>query len=303
MPDFMLVSDFKPAGDQPQAIAQLRDGLEQGMRQQTLLGATATGKTFSIASVIEQIQRPALVLAHNKTLAAQLYTEFKEFFPHNAVAYFVSYYDYYQPEAYVPQRDLYIEKDASINDEIDRLRLAATQALATRRDTIVVASVSCIYNIGPPQDWAGSRLTLRTGEMNPRNRILHHLVGIHYERNDLEVAPGRFRVRGDTLEIWPAYEEQVYRVELWGDDVERITRVHALTGEVLDTRDELEIFPAKHFITPEESRDEALERIDNKTFGICDSCGKPIPKGRLSAKPHARFCITCLDQQEQGGGF
>jgi excinuclease ABC subunit B len=241
MPDFMLVSDFKPTGDQPQAIAQLRDGLEQGMRQQTLLGATATGKTFSIAAVIEQVQRPTLVLAHNKTLAAQLYTEFREFFPHNAVAYFVSYYDYYQPEAYVPQRDLYIEKDASINDEIDRLRLAATQALATRRDTIVVASVSCIYNIGPPQDWTGSRLALRTGEMNPRNRILHHLVDIHYERNDLEVAPGRFRVRGDTLEIWPAYEEQVYRVELWGDNVERITRVHALTGEVLDTRDELEI--------------------------------------------------------------
>ncbi len=262
MPDFMLVSDFKPTGDQPQAIAQLRDGLEQGMRQQTLLGATATGKTFSIAAVIEQVQRPTLVLAHNKTLAAQLYTEFREFFPHNAVAYFVSYYDYYQPEAYVPQRDLYIEKDASINDEIDRLRLAATQALATRRDTIVVASVSCIYNIGPPQDWTASRLALRTGEMNPRNRILHHLVDIHYERNDLEVAPGRFRVRGDTLEIWPAYEEQVYRVELWGDNVERITRVHALTGEVLDTRDELEIYPAKHFITPEESRDEALERIE-----------------------------------------
>ncbi len=262
MPDFVLVSDFKPTGDQPQAIAQLRDGLEQGMRQQTLLGATATGKTFSIAAVIEQVQRPTLVLAHNKTLAAQLYTEFREFFPHNAVAYFVSYYDYYQPEAYVPQRDLYIEKDASINDEIDRLRLAATQALATRRDTIVVASVSCIYNIGPPQDWTGSRLALRTGEMNPRNRILHHLVDIHYERNDLEVAPGRFRVRGDTLEIWPAYEEQVYRVELWGDNVERITRVHALTGEVLDTRDELEIYPAKHFITPEESRDEALERIE-----------------------------------------
>jgi excinuclease ABC subunit B len=264
MPEFKLVSDFRPTGDQPQAIDKLCEGLEQGMRHQTLLGATATGKTFTIAAVIERIQRPTLVLAHNKTLAAQLYSEFKEFFPENAVAYFVSYYDYYQPEAYVPQRDLYIEKDASINDEIDRLRLAATQALATRRDTIVVASVSCIYNIGPPQDWTGSRLTLRSGELNPRNRILHHLVGIHYERNDLEVAPGRFRVRGDTLEIWPAYEEQVYRVELWGDEVERITRVNALTGEVLETRDEVEIFPAKHFITPEEGRDEALHRIEEE---------------------------------------
>ncbi len=262
MPAFRLVSEFRPTGDQPEAITRLVDGLRQGMKHQTLLGATGTGKTFTIASVIEQVQRPTLVLAHNKTLAAQLYSEFKEFFPSNAVAYFVSYYDYYQPEAYVPQRDLYIEKDASINDEIDRLRLAATQALATRPDTIIVASVSCIYNIGPPQDWTSSRLTLQRGEINRRNRILHHLVNIHYERNDTALSPGTFRARGDTIEIWPAYAEQVYRVELWGDEVERITRVDPLTGEVLETLEQVEVFPAKHFITPEESRDEALRRIE-----------------------------------------
>ena len=262
MTEFKLVSDFEPTGDQPQAIAQLCDGLKQGMKHQTLLGATATGKTFAIASVIEQLQRPTLVLAHNKTLAAQLYSEFKDFFPDNAVAYFVSYYDYYQPEAYVPQRDLYIEKDAAINAEIDRLRLAATQALATRRDTIIVASVSCIYNIGPPQDWSNSRLTLCTGELNPRNRILHHLVNIHYERNDTALSPGKFRARGDTVEIWPAYAEQVFRVELWGEEIERITRVHTVTGEVLETVDQVEVFPAKHFITPEASRDEAFRLIE-----------------------------------------
>ena len=264
MPPFQLVSDFRPTGDQPQAISSLLDGLQKGQKHQTLLGATATGKTFTIASVIERVQRPTLILAHNKTLAAQLYAEFKDFFPHNAVAYFVSYYDYYQPEAYVPRHDLYIEKDASINEEIDRLRLAATQHLMTRRDTIVVASVSCIYNIGPPEGWGESKLVLQKGALYPRARILHHLVSIHYERNDIEVKPGWFRARGDTLEIWPAYDEQVYRVELWGDEIERITRVHSLTGEVLETVDEIEIFPAKHFITPEESLDEAIRRIEEE---------------------------------------
>jgi excinuclease ABC subunit B len=262
MPEFQLVSEFKPTGDQPQAIEQLVAGLERNTKHQTLLGATATGKTFTIASVIEQTQRPTLVLVHNKTLAAQLYTEFKEFFPNNAVAYFVSYYDYYQPEAYVPQHDLYIEKDASINQEIERLRLAATQALTTRRDTIIVASVSCIYNIGPPEGWEGSRLVLKKGETNPRKRILLHLVSIYYERNDVELRPGKFRVRGDTIEIWPAYDEYAFRIELWGNEIERITRVHPMTGEVLSTPDSIEIFPARHFITPEESRDEALQRIE-----------------------------------------
>jgi excinuclease ABC subunit B len=262
MPDFQLVSDFKPTGDQPEAIKQLLDGLQQGHKHQTLLGATGTGKTFTVASVIEQCKRPTLVLAHNKTLAAQLYTEFKDFFPNNAVAYFVSYYDYYQPEAYVPQYDLYIEKDASINEEIDRMRLSATQALATRQDTIIVASVSCIYNIGPPEGWSGSRLSLQKGTLQPRKRMLHHLVSIYYERNDADLSPGRFRARGDTVEIWPAYEENVYRVELWGDEIERITCVHPLTGEVLRAVESVDIFPAKHFVTPEESRDEALQRIE-----------------------------------------
>ena len=262
MPNFELVSDFKPTGDQPQAIEKLVDGLEKGMKHQTLLGATGTGKTFAIASVIEQVQRPTLVLAHNKTLAAQLYAEFKDFFPNNAVAYFVSYYDYYQPEAYVPQRDLYIEKDASINEEIDRLRLAATQALMTRRDAIIVASVSCIYNIGPPAGWSESRLAIKKGELSSRERILHHLVTIYYERNDTDLSPGKFRVRGDTLEIWPIYDEMAYRVELWGDEIERITRVHPLTGEVLRTMEDIEIFPAKHFVTPEESLEEAIARIE-----------------------------------------
>ncbi len=262
MPPFKLVSVFKPTGDQPQAIEALVRGLEQGYKHQTLLGATGTGKTFTIASVIERVQRPTLILAHNKTLAAQLYAEFKDFFPNNAVAYFVSYYDYYQPEAYVPRHDLYIEKDASINDEIDRLRLAATQALMTRRDVIVVASVSCIYNIGPPERWSENKLVFKKGELCPRIRILQHLVGIHYERNDLEIGPGKFRARGDTLEVWPAYDETAYRIELWGDEIERITRIVPLTGEVVATVDELEVFPAKHFITPEESLEEAIRRIE-----------------------------------------
>ncbi len=262
MPEFKLVSDFRPTGDQPQAIDALVAGLNQQMRHQTLLGATGTGKTFTIASVIERVQRPTLILAHNKTLAAQLYAEFRDFFPHSAVAYFVSYYDYYQPEAYVPRYDLYIEKDASINEEIDRLRLAATQALATRRDTIIVASVSCIYNIGPPEGWAGSRLVLQKGELNPRKRILHHLVTIHYERNDTSLGPGKFRARGDTIEIWPASTETAYRVELFGNEIDRITSIQPLTGEVLDTVDSAEVFPARHFITPEESRDEAMQHIE-----------------------------------------
>ncbi|MBL7202243.1 MAG: excinuclease ABC subunit UvrB [Anaerolineae bacterium] len=289
MVEFRLVSDFQPTGDQPQAIEQLVAGLRQGMKHQTLLGATATGKTFTIASVIEQVQRPTLVLAHNKTLAAQLYSEFKDFFPDNAVAYFVSYYDYYQPEAYVPQHDLYIEKDASINDEISRLRLSATQALMTRHDTIIVASVSCIYNIGPPEGWEERKLELHTGGLSPRSRILHHLVGIYYERNDIELGPGKFRVRGDTIEIWPAYEENAYRVELWGDEIQRITCVHPLTGEVLRTEESVVVFPARHFITPTESRDEALERIEaelQETLAHLRENDKLLEAQRLEQRTH-----------------
>jgi excinuclease ABC subunit B len=262
MPRFRLVSDFRPTGDQPEAIAALVAGLQRGDRHQTLLGATGTGKTYVIAQVIEQVQRPTLVLAHNKTLAAQLYAEFREFFPQNAVEYFVSYYDYYQPEAYLPQYDLYIEKDADINEEIDRLRLAATTALFSRRDVIIVASVSCIYAIGDPEEWGRVVLRLARGERYRRDGVLQHLVSVYYERNDTVLQRGRFRVRGDTLEICPAYAETAYRIGFWGDEVERITEIDPLTGEVLAEMEEVQIFPAKHFITPEEKREKALADIE-----------------------------------------
>ncbi len=252
MPEFKLVSDFQPTGDQPQAIDKLVAGLEKGYRHQTLLGATGTGKTYVMAQIIERAQHPTLVIAHNKTLAAQLYSEFREFFPHNAVEYFVSYYDYYQPEAYIPRTDTYIEKDADINDEIDKLRLAATQALLSRRDVVIVASVSCIYGIGDPAEYGKVVINLRQGEVRKRDKVLRHLVDIYYERNDVNFTRGRFRVRGDTLEIYPAYGEFAYRVEFWGDEVERITEVDPLTGEVLVEHAAVDIYPAKHFITPQE---------------------------------------------------
>jgi excinuclease ABC subunit B len=252
MPEFKLISDFQPTGDQPQAIDKLVEGLEKGYKHQTLLGATGTGKTYVMAQIIERAQRPTLVIAHNKTLAAQLYSEFREFFPYNAVEYFVSYYDYYQPEAYIPRTDTYIEKDADINDEIDKLRLAATQALLSRRDVIIVASVSCIYGIGDPAEYGKVVINLRQGEVHKRDKVLRHLVDIYYERNDVNLTRGRFRVRGDTLEIYPAYGEFAYRVELWGDEVERITEVDPLTGEVLLEHAAIDIYPAKHFITPQE---------------------------------------------------
>ncbi len=252
MPEFKLTSDFQPTGDQPQAIDKLVEGLEKGYRHQTLLGATATGKTYVMAQIIERTQRPTLVIAHNKTLAAQLYSEFCEFFPHNAVEYFVSYYDYYQPEAYIPRTDTYIEKDADINDEIDKLRLSATQALLSRRDVVIVASVSCIYGIGDPAEYGKVVINLRQGQVHKRDKVLRHLVDIYYERNDVNFARGRFRVRGDTLEIHPAYGEFAYRVEFWGDEVERITEVDPLTGEVLVEHEAVDIYPAKHFITPQE---------------------------------------------------
>ncbi|HBY96196.1 MAG: excinuclease ABC subunit UvrB [Ardenticatenaceae bacterium] len=264
MPAFQLVSDFKPTGDQPEAILALVDGLEKGVRDQTLLGVTGSGKTFTIANVIQHVQRPTLVLAHNKTLAAQLYAEFKEFFPQNAVEYFVSYYDYYQPEAYVPSKDLFIEKDASINDEIDRLRLAATSALFSRRDVIIVASVSCIYGLGSPEDYGKVVVELRRGETRKRDRLLRHLIDIHYDRNDYELKRGTFRVRGDTIEIMPAYEEAAYRVELWGDEIERITEVDPLTGEIVRDHVALDIYPAKHFITPQEKLLDAIHDIEHE---------------------------------------
>jgi excinuclease ABC subunit B len=264
MPRFQLVSDFRPTGDQPTAIQQLVEGLNKGDRFQTLLGATGTGKTFTVAHIVEQTQRPTLVLVHNKTLAAQLYAEFKELFPHNAVEYFVSYYDYYQPEAYVPRHDLYIEKDASINDEIDRLRLAATSALLSRKDVLIVASVSAIYGMGNPEDYGRFVVRLARGETRRRDLVLRHLVHTHYERNDFELRLGRFRVRGDTLEIMPAYADLAYRIEFFGDEIERITEIDPLTGEVLLEHTAIEIYPAKHFITPEEKLQKALQSIESE---------------------------------------
>ncbi len=264
MTDFHLVSPFGPAGDQQEAIDRLTEGLERLLREQTLLGATGTGKTFVMSQVIAAANRPTLVIAHNKTLAAQLYSEFREFFPHNSVEYFVSYYDYYQPEAYVPHQDLYIEKDATINDEIDRLRLAATSALFSRRDVLIVASVSCLYGLGSPEDYGAVTVHLRIGERRDRTKLLRQLVEIQYERNDYDLRRGTFRVRGDTLELQPAYEEVAYRIELFGDEIERITRVDPLTGEVLERLSSLDIYPARHFMTPAEKLGRALETIEEE---------------------------------------
>jgi len=264
MSRFQLVSDFQPTGDQPQAIAALVDGLGRGYKHQTLLGATATGKTYVMACIVERVQRPTLVLTHNKTLAAQLYSEFREFFPHNAVEYFVSYYDYYQPEAYIPRTDTYIEKDASINDEINKLRLAATSSLLSRRDTIIVASVSCIYNIGSPEEYGQEVIALHVGETHRRDKLLRHLTEIHYERNDTNFVQGHFRVRGDTVDIFPAYRDTAVRVELWGDDIERITEIDPLSGEIADELQEVRIFPAKHFITPADRMLPALQAIEQE---------------------------------------
>lgn len=259
---FRVVSPFEPAGDQPKAIKQLVDGLQSGMKHQTLLGVTGSGKTYTMAKVVEAVQKPTLVLAHNKTLAAQLCNEFREFFPHNAVHYFVSYYDYYQPEAYVPQSDTYIEKDASINEEIDRLRHAATSALFERRDVIIVASVSCIYGLGSPEDYVGMTFSLENGEFRDRDHILRRLVGIQYERNDVGFRRGTFRVRGDVIEIIPVGSESVIRIEMFGDEIERILEVDPITGEVLGEREKLTIYPASHFITPEEKLKRAIPAIE-----------------------------------------
>jgi len=262
MPRFRVVSDFHPTGDQPEAIEALCEGLAKGYKHQTLLGATGTGKTYVMSKVIERTQQPTLVLAHNKTLAAQLYAEFRETFPDNAVEYFVSYYDYYQPEAYIPRHDLYIEKDSDVNEEIERLRLAATTALFSRSDCIIVASVSCIYALGDPHEWGRVVIELRKGQRYRRQGLLRHLVSIYYERNDYDLKRGTFRVRGDTLEIIPAYGETAYRLSFWGDEIERITEINTVTGEVLTDLDELKIFPAKHFVTAEDKLKQALIDIE-----------------------------------------
>ena len=262
MADFKVVSDYIPKGDQPEAIQQLVAGIDKNLSPQTLLGVTGSGKTFTMAHVIERVQRPTLVLAHNKTLAAQLCSEFKAFFPNNAVEYFVSYYDYYQPEAYIPSSDMYIEKDASINDEIDKMRHSATCALFERRDVIIVASVSCIYSLGSPVDYRNMVLSLRKGMNRDREEIIRKLVGIQYERNDYDFVRGNFRVRGDVLEIFPVSNtEKAIRVELFGDEIERITEIDVLNGEILGERDHVAIYPASHFITTPEKMEQAVASI------------------------------------------
>ncbi len=264
MPDFKIVSDLRPTGDQPKAIDGLVQGLTDGHKFQTLLGVTGSGKTFSMANVIERVNRPTLVLAHNKTLAAQLYSEFQEFFPQNAVEYFVSYYDYYQPEAYVARTDTFIEKDSAINEEIDKLRHAATRALLTRHDVIIVASVSCIFGLGSPAEYAETMVSLRRGGSFRRDKILRQLIDIQYDRNDMTLTRGTFRVRGDTLEVYPAYEEIAVRIEFFGDEVERIVDVDPLTGEILAERDDIAIYPAKHFVTTADKMAIAMKDIQQE---------------------------------------
>ncbi len=292
---FQLVSPFQPAGDQPQAIESLVRGLRDDQREQVLMGVTGSGKTFTMANVIQQVQRPTLVLSHNKTLAAQLYAEFKEFFPHNAVSYFVSYYDYYQPEAYIPQRDIYIEKDASINEEIDRMRLATTSALVSRRDVVVVASVSCIYGLGSPEDYKAMMVGLRVGQTIDRDDMLGKLVDIQYERNDTDPARGKFRVRGDCVEIWPSYEEFAFRAEFWGDEIERLSIIHPTSGETVNTLEEMYIYPAKHFVLPEERIENAVDQIRKELSGRLEqyrSDGRMLEAQRINAR--TRFDVEMM---------
>src|SRR3954452_8211207 len=259
---FRVVSDFEPSGDQPQAIGELAARVDAGERDVVLLGATGTGKSATTAWLIEQVQRPTLVLAPNKTLAAQLANEFRELLPHNAVEYFVSYYDYYQPEAYIPQTDTYIEKDSSINDEVERLRRSATNSLLTRRDVIVVASVSCIYGLGTPQEYVDRMVRLKVGPEVDRDALLRQFVGIQYTRNDLAFTRGTFRVRGDTIEIFPVYEEHAVRIEMFGDDIERLMTLHPLTGEIMTEDQELYVFPATHYVAGPERMERAISGIE-----------------------------------------
>ena len=294
---FRLNQPFPPSGDQPEAIRSLVRGFQTGEPYQVLLGATGTGKTFTMANVIAQVGRPALILSHNKTLAAQLYSEFKEFFPDNAVHYFVSYYDYYQPEAYIPSRDVYIEKDSSINEEIDRLRLATTSSLVSRRDVVIVASVSSIYGLGSPADYKKLVVGLHKGEKTRRDHLLMKMVDVLYERNDIGFERGKFRVRGDSIELWPSYEEFAYRIELWGDEIEQISIIKPLTGEVLQTLDEVYIYPAKHFVMPEDRIQQAIRDIRaelEEQLEKFQSQGKLLEAQRLSAR--TRFDLEMLQE-------
>ncbi|MBT3556050.1 MAG: excinuclease ABC subunit UvrB [Chloroflexi bacterium] len=284
---FEIEADFEPTGDQPAAIRDLSAGLNDELKHQTLLGVTGSGKTFTMAKIVEEVQRPTLVIAHNKTLAAQLSSEFQDFFPNNSVQYFVSYYDYYQPEAYIPQSDTYIEKESDVNEEIDRLRHAATRALLTRRDTLIVASVSCIYGLGSPEEYRSVVLNLRKGEEPGLRKVVRKLIDMYYERNDMEMVRGRFRLRGDTLEIMPAYEELAIRVQFFGDEIERIIELDPLTGEILAELDHIDIFPGKHFVTPEDELKEALQDIENELgvrLDVLRSNGKLVEAQRLEQR-------------------
>jgi excinuclease ABC subunit B len=287
MPEFKIISDFKATGDQPQAVDKLAEGLEKGYKHQTLLGVTGSGKTFTMANVIERVQRPTLVICHNKTLAAQLASEFREFFPENSVEYFVSYYDYYQPEAYVPRTDTYIEKEVDINEEIDKLRHAATRALFERRDVLIVASVSCIYGLGEPEEYRSFVVNLKRGQTFNRQELLRKLVDMQYGRNEMDLTRGNFRIRGDTLEIQPAYEELALRVEFFGDDIERIASLDPLTGELLDELETVDIYPAKHFVTSYEKLTQAIEDIQKELeeqLKFLNSEGKILEAARLEAR-------------------
>jgi len=294
---FKLKSDYKPLGDQPAAIKQLTKGLEDGLRDQTLLGVTGSGKTFTMANLIQNVQRPTLVLSHNKTLAAQLYTEFRNFFPNNAVHYFVSYFDYYQPEAYIPRSDTYIEKDSQINEEIDRLRHAATDALLSRDDVIIVASVSCIYGIGSVEDYNGLSIDVKVGERKVRDKFLRHLTDIQYQRNDIDFHRSTFRVRGDVVDVFPAGEELAYRIEFFGDEVERITRIDPLTGEILAKLDSYKIFPGSHYVTPQEKLKVALGHIEQE---LAERLAKFKREGKLleaqRLEQRTRFDLEMLQE-------
>jgi excinuclease ABC subunit B len=297
MSKFKLKSNFGPLGDQPAAIAQLTKGLKDGLRDQTLLGVTGSGKTFTMANVIQDIQRPTLVLSHNKTLAAQLYTEFKNFFPDNAVHYFVSYFDYYQPEAYIARSDTYIEKDSQINEEIDRLRHAATDALLSRKDVIIVASVSCIYGIGSVEDYNGLSIDVRAGERRVRDKFLRQLTDIQYQRNDIDFHRSTFRVRGDVVDVFPAGEELAYRIEFFGDEVERITKIDPLTGEILAKLDDYKIFPGSHYVTPQEKLKVALGHIEHELdqrLSLFKKESKLLEAQRLDQR--TRFDLEMLEE-------
>ncbi|MFM8952750.1 MAG: excinuclease ABC subunit UvrB, partial [Planctomycetaceae bacterium] len=292
---FELVAPYEPAGDQPAAIDALVRGVAEQRASQVLMGVTGSGKTFTMANVIARVGRPTLVLSHNKTLAAQLYAEFRDFFPHNAVHYFVSYYDYYQPEAYIPQRDIYIEKDAAINKEIDRLRLAATSALVSRRDVVVVASVSCIYGLGSPDDYRAMVVRLASGMTLTRDQLLERLVSIHYERTDIALDRGKFRVRGDSVDIWPPYDELACRVEFWGDTIEAIAITHPTSGEVAAKKDEMYFYPARHFVMPEDRIKAAVSTIKaelDQRLEELKSQGKLLEAQRLNAR--TRFDIEMM---------